>query len=484
MRHRINLDCKTNHVAKDGTFPILLRVSINGEHSYFNIGSRIKDAQYDRETKSVKSGINGYTTITKYIDRHKLRIEEIIDDFDKKGEIATLSKVKEIYERKEGNSGESTCFYKYVENKILLERAEEEKSSKTLDNYDSQIIKLKTYREKLSIHEVVTPFIKEYVLYLKRDLGQSKNTVYHTKCFLRKYTKMLFKEGKIFQNPFDDYKVGTPFEVEPQYLEQGELKLLHDLYDSKELLENIKKAKSKHARDFNIGEKQQAVLRYFLVACYTGFRHSDIKTLKREHIKGKYIEKTLEKGYLNTKKRVKIPIRKRLYSLLDMNNPNGLLFENPVYEDSQTNKYLKQIIKYAKIDKNITFHKARYTFAIISLIIGMNIITIKDILGHSELSTTLRYAKVADSLRDREMDKWDKLAKEEFDLEDNHEVICPQCENPLLKFAKNVIRLIKMPCQCPNCETQFIYNLKECKVQFANNEVKPELIPESHLIVS
>ncbi len=139
MRHTINLDCKTTHVAKDGTFPVLLRVSINGEHSYFNIGRRIKDAHYDRQTKSVKSGINGYTSIKSYIDRHYQRIDAIINDFDKKGEIATLQKVKEIYERKEGNTDESKCFYDFVTKRILEERAEGEITNETLDNYDSQI---------------------------------------------------------------------------------------------------------------------------------------------------------------------------------------------------------------------------------------------------------------------------------------------------------------------------------------------------------
>ena len=96
------------------------------------------------------------------------------------------------------------------------------------------------------------------------------------------------------------------------------------------MLKIIKVAKSKYARDFNIGKKYQEVLRCFLVACYTGFRHSDIKTLRREHIKGKFIVKELIKGRKRRHKLVRIPIRKRLYSLLDMNNPTGLIFENPV----------------------------------------------------------------------------------------------------------------------------------------------------------
>ena len=86
MRHTINLDCKTHHISKDGTYPILLRVILNGEQDYFNVGKRIKDSDYDRINKKVKKGIRGdtrkYETI---IDLHKVRIQTIIDDFDNRG---------------------------------------------------------------------------------------------------------------------------------------------------------------------------------------------------------------------------------------------------------------------------------------------------------------------------------------------------------------------------------------------------------------
>jgi integrase len=197
---------------------------------------------------------------------------------------------------------------------------------------------------------------------LTNTLGQKDNTILHAISFLRKYTKQLYKEGKITRYPFDNYKVGSPFEVELVYLEPEELKVLHDLFDSEQLLKIVKQKSSKYAKDFEIGKRLQDVLRQFLVACYTGFRHSDIKTLKREHIVGNEIVKKLVKGSEGREKTVHIPIQDCFYTLMDMENPDKLLFENPVMEDSQTNKYLKEIIKIAGIKKHITFHKARYTF--------------------------------------------------------------------------------------------------------------------------
>ena len=457
MKYSIKLDCKTHHVSRDGKFPILLRISLNGVHDYINTGKKIKETHYDKTEKTVKSGINGFSQLDSFIRRQQTRIEDIINDFDKKGETVSIAKIKEVYAKETGKV-KSKCFYEFVSETIKNERLIGEISNDTLDNYEAQIVKLKNYKNKLSIHDIDVKFLEEYKSYLLKTLNQSKNTAYHAMCFLRKYTKMLFNDGKISPYPFAKFIVGKPFEAEIDFLEPEELTALHDLYDSNELVKIVKIAKSKHARDFNVGVKYQEVLRYFLVACYTGLRHSDIKTLKREHIKGKFIVKTLVKGRKGRHKLVRIPIRKRLYSLLAMSNPQGLIFENAVMENSQSNKYLKKIVEFIQINKRVKFHVARHSFSIISLILGMKIEVVSDILGHSELTTTQRYARVVDRLRDQEMDKWDKLVKEEFDSENYLEIICPSCENLVLKLERNIIKLSNIPCECQYCTKQFLFS--------------------------
>lgn len=293
MRYTINLDCKTHHVDRNGEVPILLRVSINGDHDYFNTGKKIKIEHYDKEKKSVKSGINGGTAIASFINRQKVKIDTIISEFERRGETATISKVKEIYSQETGKV-KSDSFYDFVATTIEWERNNSAIAKKTLDNYSNYLRNLQAYRAKLSIHDIDKKFLETYKQYILGDLKQANNTAYHAMCFLRKYTKKLFDDGKIKPYPFSKFKVGSPFEANRDYLEPEELKQLHDLYDSKELLKVVKKAKSKHAQDFNIGEKYQEVLRYFLVACYCGLRHSDIKTLCRADIQGDFIVKVMK----------------------------------------------------------------------------------------------------------------------------------------------------------------------------------------------
>ena len=143
MRYTISFDCKTHHVRKDGTVPMLLRVSINGEQIYLNLGKKIKESHYDKENKCVKQGINGYAVLTSFIDRQKIRIDTIISDCEKRGEVLSVQRLKEIYEQEAGKV-KSISFYDFVEETISRERELKEISGDTLDNYDAQLEKLKT----------------------------------------------------------------------------------------------------------------------------------------------------------------------------------------------------------------------------------------------------------------------------------------------------------------------------------------------------
>jgi len=62
------------------------------------------------------------------------------------------------------------------------------------------------------------------------------------------------------------------------------------------------------------------------------------------------------------------------------------------------NRYLKKVAKQAGVDKNITFHMARHTFATtITLSHGIPIETVSKMLGHTSIKTTQIYAKILDT---------------------------------------------------------------------------------------
>jgi integrase len=162
------------------------------------------------------------------------------------------------------------------------------------------------------------------------------------------------------------------------------------LYQSElEILEAGQLSKEMHRRTRDV----------FVFACYTGLSYIDVKLLCDEHVL-----KGIDGDYWIYTKRekndesVKIPLLNKALDILKKYNQG---FESkqekllPVFSNQKINQYLKEIAAILKINKKLTFHAARHTFATtVTLSNGMPIETISKLLGHTKLSTTQIYAKV------------------------------------------------------------------------------------------
>lgn len=136
--------------------------------------------------------------------------------------------------------------------------------------------------------------------------------------------------------------------------------------------------------------------RAFLFSCLTGLRRSDIERLTWDevHRQGEFTrlifaqKKTGGMEYLD--------ITPQAAELLGARrNPNDKVFADMVSPDVQNHAIQKWVYR-AGIDKKITFHCGRHTFAVMMLDLGTDIYTVSKLLGHKQLSTTQIYAKVLD----------------------------------------------------------------------------------------
>lgn len=138
----------------------------------------------------------------------------------------------------------------------------------------------------------------------------------------------------------------------------------------------------------------------------TGLRFSDIKKLvwsELEYIEGNghFIQFKQQK----TKGVEMMPISEQAYSLLgERKEPTEKVFEGLTYSAYQ-NKHLAKWIGLAGIEKDITFHCFRHTFATLQLSKGTDIYTVSKMLGHRELKTTQIYAKIIDQTKREAADK-------------------------------------------------------------------------------
>ena len=132
----------------------------------------------------------------------------------------------------------------------------------------------------------------------------------------------------------------------------------------------------------------------FLFACFTGLRCSDVKALTWKKVDDNMIGTTMQK----TQKAIYIPISNNARRWLPERGSAGP--EDNVFTGYPTiNTVCRTIDKWAKdagIDKHVTFHIARHTFATLSLEYGADLYTVSKLLGHQRVTTTQIYAKIVD----------------------------------------------------------------------------------------
>ena len=69
----------------------------------------------------------------------------------------------------------------------------------------------------------------------------------------------------------------------------------------------------------------------------------------------------------------------------------------PILSNQKMNAYLKEMADICDIEKELTFHIARHTFATtVTLTNGVPIESVSKMLGHKNIRTTQHYAKVLD----------------------------------------------------------------------------------------
>jgi site-specific recombinase XerD len=194
--------------------------------------------------------------------------------------------------------------------------------------------------------------------------------------------------GYIKSNPFK-YLTIKKVDGKRDFLSAEELNKLAKLYYSDEITDL----------------KEKEILQYFLFSCYTGLRYSDLKALKSSSIKDKSIQINMHK----TSYQVNIPLTQKACQLLPSKGKSDSDQVFRVYCNKVTNRILKDIGARYKIQKKLTCHVARHTFATVSITLGIPIEVVSKLLGHTNLKTTQVYAKIVDSVKEREMEKWNKL---------------------------------------------------------------------------
>ncbi|MFI5251948.1 MAG: tyrosine-type recombinase/integrase [Bacteroidota bacterium] len=169
---------------------------------------------------------------------------------------------------------------------------------------------------------------------------------------------------------------------------------------------------------WNVECGNESVRNGFLFSCFCGLRYSDVIRLRWDMINDNYVEFTQKK----TGNSERIPLGRQALKILEEQKSvtksdlvlrefeKGIIFFMP--RQSTTDKVLKHWADRARLNKSISFHKARHTFATMALSYGVDLYTTSKLMGHRDLKTTQIYAKVIDQTKVRAVELLPVLTKE------------------------------------------------------------------------
>lgn len=369
-----------------GKANIYLRITVNGQRAEFSIHRKIEPSRWSNDTGLAKGSSKEVQILNRYIASIKSKIFACQQQFIDQGEIMTAVKLRDRYLGKDdecrmvleifqdhNDQLEKLIGIDYAPNTLIRYN--------TTKNHITKFIQNEYKVKDIPLKKVDIKFINNLEYYLKTKEKCSHNTTFKYVSNLKKIIRIAYTNGWIDSNPFLHYK--TKFKVvDREFLLKHEIQAIIEKKTSLERLNLVKDI--------------------FIFCCFTGLAYIDVKKLSKDNIvigiDGEYWIKTKR---TKTDSRSNIPILPIAQSILnkyayhpDISNTDKVL---PVLSNQKMNTYLKEIADICGIQKNLTFHLARHTFATtVTLNNGVPIESVSKMLGHKSLRATQHYAKILD----------------------------------------------------------------------------------------
>jgi len=370
---------------------IYLRITVNSQRTEISTKLSCPVILWDRHREQIKSSVNFPSTrINQMLEQLKGKIIAIYQDLRIREEHISITTIKNHFLgiQEEGHTLQKLLDYHYQSQAHTLNPATL-KHYKSTHRYLNLFLKKRKKSNDIFLKQIDYAFLTDFEAYLRsyqpvesgqRPLGH--NTVMKHLSRFRTLANLAIKLGWMEHYPFKAYKLTY---------KQSDLKYL-----TKEDLSRIE------SKQFTI-ERLQLAKDLFIFSCYTGLAYIDITLLQPNHITiGIDGNNWIYTQRKKTENPVRIPLLLMARELIEKykNHPRSL-HNNTVFpriSNQKLNGYLKEIADLCEIDKNLTFHMARHTFATtVTLSNGVPIETVSKILGHHRIATTQIYAHVVEN---------------------------------------------------------------------------------------
>ena len=390
MRHlfKVTFYLRTNIENKNGQHSVVSRIYLDG--SRISVGSTSITAEastWDKASMRLKSKTKDAKEANAKLDSIAAKLTNIFYQH-KNDEHLSLDMIKSIYL---GKSRDLTSFLEYFD-KFLEDLKAQIGKGKTRATYQKYLVTRKHFanflvenrgRKDIAPGELDQMMINDFDIYLRTKLSMRQNSASKTVRFLKTVVLFMIRCGAIERDPFTNYRF--------QWKQAS-----RDFLSEEELTSIMEKK--------FVTPRLEAVRDIFIFSCFTGLAYIDIANLRESDIVTMNGERWIVTSRHKTGVSCNIPlleVPQKILQKYEGKDKKGRLL--PILSNQKMNAYLKEIADVCGIEKNLSCHVARHTFATLMLSLGVSMESVSRMLGHTNIKTTQIYARITNQKVSKDM---------------------------------------------------------------------------------
>lgn len=250
-----------------------------------------------------------------------------------------------------------------------------------------EFIKQRYKMEDIALKELTPAFITDFEVFLRIEKGHCTNTVWSYMMPFRSIIFMAINNGWLARDPFYAYHISKE-ETKRGFLTMEEItKLINGQFTKK---------------------KYELVRDLFVFCCFTGLSWTDMRNLTKSNIQTSFdghvwIKTSRQKTGVESDIRL-LEVAKHIIDKYEGLAKDDRLLPVPAYSVCKYD--IKQVAKQCGIEKNVSWHVARHSFATsVCLSNGVPIETLSKMMGHTSIRSTQIYAKITAQKLSDDMEK-------------------------------------------------------------------------------
>jgi site-specific recombinase XerD len=386
-----------NKAKKDqnGTLPVYARVTIAGKRAEISLKKKVMPEKWDARSGFMKGSGEETRSFNKFLISVDTELRDLYFQFKQNGRPCTAERLKNKYLKEDEPVARKQLLEVFAyHNEEVAALVGKDLVKATLTKYQtirSKVADYITYRYQgidLFLDELEYNFITGFEHYMKTQQLISHNVVMAYIKRIKRVVNMAVDNGWLTSSPIRKY-VCTSKKTARTELEAEELAALEEKHFEVERLEEVKDC--------------------YLFSCYTGYAFIDACKLSAEHVvKGSDGELWIMTSRTKSKIAANVPLLPQALAIIEkyqdhpIRKVQGRLL--PMKSNQKMNAYLKEIADLCGINKKLTTHTARHTFATtVTLENDVPIETVSKMLGHTKITTTQIYARIKEKKVSRDM---------------------------------------------------------------------------------